>query len=324
MKNSTINPPPPTLDGLIWRPITRDDLADLVALAKACYLSDGGIHAMFEPDEIISRFFPDEPGAAIGALNADGQLVACNTVTVSGDSSTQRATIVGHVRPDMRGRGFGTYLMRWSQVQAQNLLAGSAAEQQLLKIRTESLTESAHHLYLAHGFQSAFEALVMEWDLHMPLPYRPLPPDVTITYWQPDLADQFFQAYDAAFRERPGFPGYSADQWITGVTENDHKPEWSLLAYVDGVPVGFVIGNIDLTLDPPGGHIYQMGVVPAQRRRGLGSALLVETMRRMQLTGAVSARLEVHVDNPGATQTYAELGFVTIGRRAGYERIVEQ
>ena len=120
MKNSTINPPPPTLDGLIWRPITRDDLTELVALAKACYLSDGGIHAMFEPDEIISRFFPDEPGAAIGALNADGQLVACNTVTVSGDLSTLRATIVGHVRPDMRGRGFGTYLMRWSQVQARD------------------------------------------------------------------------------------------------------------------------------------------------------------------------------------------------------------
>jgi len=324
VNNSTINPPPPSLDGLIWRPITRDELTELVDLAKTCYLSDGGIHSMFEPDEIISRFFPDEPGAAIGALNADGQLVACNTVTVSGDSSTRRAMIVGHVRPDMRGRGFGTYLMRWSQVQAQNLLAGVTTDQQVLKIRTESLTESAHHLYLAHGFQSVFESLVMEWNLHLPLPDLPLPPDVTITYWQPDLADQFFQAYDAAFRERPGFPGYSADQWITGVTENDHKPEWSLLAYVDGVPVGFVIGNIDLTIDPPGGHIGQIGVVPAQRRRGLGSALLVETMRRMQVAGAVSARLEVHVDNPGAIQTYADLGFVTIGRRARYERIVEQ
>lgn len=323
MDNSIISPLPPSLDGLSWRPITRDDLTELVDLAGICYLSDGGIHSMFEPDEIISRFFPDEPGAAIGALNADGQLVACNAVTVSGDSSRLRATSVGHVHPDMRGRRCGTYLMRWSQVQAESLLAGAASDQQVLQIRTESLTESAHHLYLAHGFQSVFESLVMQWDLHLALPYRPLPPDATITYWQPDLADQFFQAYHAAFRERPGFPGYSADQWITGVTENDHKPEWSLLAYVDGVPVGFVIGNIDLTLDPPGGHIWQTGVIPAQRRRGLGSALLVETMRRMQVAGAVSARLEVHANNPGAMQTYADLGFVTIGRRARYERIVK-
>ena len=315
--------PPTSQDGLLWRPVTRDDQDALVDLAKTCYLSDGGIHFMFEPDEIISRFFPDEPCTSIGAWNRDGQLVACISVTVSGNSSKRWATIIGHVCPDMRARGFGTYLMRWSLEQAQNLLSGATASQRVLKIRTESLTESAHHLYLAHGFQSVFEALIMEWNLHLPLPDRALPPDVTMTSWQPDLAEKFFQAYHTAFQERPGFPGYSADQWITRVTDNDHKPEWSLLAYANGIPVGFVIGNIELTLDPPGGHIWQIGVVPAQRRRGVASALLVETMRRMQSAGVASARLEVHVNNPGAIQTYSDLGFVTIGRRALYERIME-
>jgi len=33
MNNSTINPAPPILDGLIWRPVTRDDLPKLVNLA---------------------------------------------------------------------------------------------------------------------------------------------------------------------------------------------------------------------------------------------------------------------------------------------------
>jgi mycothiol synthase len=324
MKNSTINPPPPSLDGLLWRPITRDDLAELVDLAKTCYLSDGGLQFMVEPEEIISRFFPDEPGAAIGALNADGQLVACNTVTVSGDSSTLRATIVGYVRPVMRGRGFGTYLMRWSQVQAESLLAGAAADQRVLQVNTESLTESAHRLYLAHGFQHVFESLVMRRDLDMPLPDQRLPDGVTLTAWQPVVAEEFYRAYHAAFRGRPGFPGWSAAEWIARVTENDHIPEWSLLARAGGVPLGFVIGNTDLTTDPPGGFVWQIGVVPAARRRGLGSALLVETMRRMRAAGAPWADLTVHTNNPGAIQTYAELGFVTIGRRARYERIVKQ
>jgi ribosomal protein S18 acetylase RimI-like enzyme len=44
----------------------------------------------------------------------------------------------------------------------------------------------------------------------------------------------------------------------------------------------------------------------------------------MQAAGAVTARLEVHVNNPGAIQAYTDLGFVTIGRRARYERIVEE
>lgn len=200
LTTSFINPPPPNLDGLIWRPITRDDLTELVELAGMCYLSDGGLHFLFEPDEIISQFFPDEPGAAIGALNADGQLVACNAINLSGDSRSLRATIVGYVRPDMRGRGFGAYLMRWSQMQAESLLAGAAADQRVLRICTESLTETANRLYGAHGFKQVMEELVMRRDPDMPLPDRALPPDVTVTSWQPDLADQFFQAYDSAFR----------------------------------------------------------------------------------------------------------------------------
>ena len=51
---------------------------------------------------------------------------------------------------------------------------------------------------------------------------------------------------------------------------------------------------------------------------------MAETMRRMQAAGAVSVQLTVSVNNPGAIQTYAQLGFVTIGRRARYERTVER
>lgn len=320
MKISTINPPPPSLDGLIWRPITRDDLAQLVDLAVICYLSDGGLHFLFEPDNITSRFFPDASGAAIGAFAADEQLVACNTVYISSDSGTRRATIVGHVRPDLRGRGIGTYLMRWSHVQAQSMLAGADADQWVLQVNTESLTETASRLYLAHGFQHVFESLVMRRDLHLPLPDRPLPPDVTITSWQPDLADQFFQAYDASFRERPGFPGWTAAEWVDSWTNDNFRPEWSLLARAGDVPLGFLTGSAN----PPHGFVVQVGVIPTQRRRGLGSGLMVETMRRMQAAGAASIQLTVNVNNPGAIQTYAELGFVTIGRRARYERIMGQ
>jgi ribosomal protein S18 acetylase RimI-like enzyme len=191
-------------------------------------------------------------------------------------------------------------------------------------VSTESLTEPADRLYQAHGFERVFDELVMRRDLQLPLPVRALPPDVTITSWRPDLAEQFFLAYDAAFHDRPGFPGWSAAEWIARVTENDLILEWSLLARAGGLPLGFVIGNIDLTTDPPGGYVWQIGVIPAQRRRGLASALLVETMRRMQAAGATSTQLTVHINNPGAIQAYARLGFATIGRRARYERIAEQ
>jgi mycothiol synthase len=324
MENATINPSPPNLAGLIWRTISRNDLAALVELAHTCLLIDGGLSFLFEPDTLLSRYFPDVPGRGIGAFAPDERLVACATVYISGDSGTQRATTVGQVRPDLRNQGIGTYLMRWSQVQAQALLAGAATNPGVLQVSTESLTEPAHKLYHAHGFEKVFEELVMRRDLVLPVPDRALPRSVTITSWQPELAEQFYQAYHAAFRERPGFPGWSAAEWIAQVTDNDLIPEWTLLARAGGVPLGFVIGNIDLTTVPPGGFVWQIGVIPAQRRRGLGSALMVETMRRMQAEGAAWVQLAVHTNNPGAIETYSQLGFITIGRRARYERIAEQ
>jgi mycothiol synthase len=324
IENVTINPAPPNLAGSVWRPIGRDDLAAIVDLARVCLLADGGLPFLFEPDTLQGRFFPDTPGAGIGAFAPDQRLGACATVHLEGDESTQRATLVGYVRPDLRRRGIGTYLMRWSQAQALALYTAAAVDQRLLRVATESLTEPAHRLYLAQGFEAVFDELVMRRDLHQPLPDQPLPDGVTLTAWQPEVAEQFFQAYHTAFRERPGFPGWSAAEWISHVTENDLVPEWSLLARAGDVPLGFIIGNIDLTGRPPGGYVWQIGVVPTARRRGLASALMVETLRLMQAAGAPCADLTVHLNNPGAIQAYAGLGFVTIGHRARYERIAEQ
>lgn len=320
MENASHIPVPPNF---VWRPIGLNDLEAIIELSQRCYAVDGGVGFLFVPGTIKSRFLPDEPKTGIGAYASDGSLAACASVSINGDPGRQRARMVGQVRPDVRGRGIGTSLMQWSQEQARALLPKAAKPPGVMEIATESLTEPAHRLYLAHGFACVFEELVMERDLHQPLPDRPLPQDVTITHWQPDLAGQFFQAYQTSFRERPGFPGYHAAEWIAQVTEDDHKPEWSLLARVAGEPVGFVIGNIDLTKDPPGGYIWQIGVIPTQRRRGLASALLVETMRRIQEAGVSSALLTVHLNNPGAIQAYSGLGFMTVGRRARYERVLE-
>jgi ribosomal protein S18 acetylase RimI-like enzyme len=302
MENSIINPAPPSEAGLIWRPITLDDLAALVELAEECRLADGaadgGLAFMNEPDNLGERYFPDVPGAAIGAFAADEHLAACTTVHLAHESGTERAIIIGQVRPEWRNRGIGAYLMRWSQVQAQALFTPATVDKRLLQVSTESLTDSANRLYQAHGFEPVMEELVMRRDLHLPLPDRPLPPEVSVTSWQPNLTDQFFQAYQASFRDRPGFPGWSVAEWIgRRIDDENARPEWSLLARTGDVPVGFLTA---------------------------GTALMVETMRRMRAAGESATQLTVNVNNPGAIQAYVQLGFATVGRRARYERIAER
>ena len=215
MNQESISPEPPRLPGLTWRPVTRDDLTALVALALECQSAGGGLAFLNEPDSLLERFFPDAPGAVIGAFDADGRLVACASVHLVRNADTERAMIAGLVRPELCRRGLGAYLMLWSQAQARALFTAGSASKRRLRIATEGLTEPARRLYRSNGFESIFEELVMRRDLRQPLPAGPLPPDVTITTWQMDVADLFFQAYETAFRERPGFPGYTATQWIS-------------------------------------------------------------------------------------------------------------
>ncbi len=225
--------------------------------------------------------------------------------------------MVGHVRPDLRNQRLGAYLMEWGKARADGLLDGSTGER-VLKIRTESHTDSARNLYHAHDFELEMEELVMRRDLHLLLPDCQLAPGLTIVTWDVTLAGQFFQAYQAAFSERPGFPGWTAAEWVSNFTDDDNnfRPDWSLLAQAGDTPLGFLMASAN----PPHGFVMQVGVVPSARRRGICSALIVETMQRMQGAGAVSTQLLVNINNPGAMRTYEALGFVVVGRRAYFER----
>ncbi len=87
-----------------------------------------------------------------------------------------------------------------------------------------------------------------------------------------------------------------------------------LLAELDGRVVGYsgaqLIGNEV--------HLTNMAVSPGERRRGIGSALLVETARRGMELGARWLTLEVRESNLSARSFYRRFGFEEIGLRRGY------
>ena len=150
-----------------------------------------------------------------------------------------------------------------------------------------------------------------------PLPPAVWPAGVSVLEWSSATAGRFHAVYEAAFRERPGFPGWPADQWIAGTAEEDgFRPRWSLLAVraaADGLGPGTDLGFVTAAE----GWIDQVGVAPGARLAGVGTALIRESLTRMAADGHHDVWLNVNVDNPAAA-LYRRLGFAHRGRRARF------
>ena len=301
-------PAPPAIAGVSWRTLQPNDQDAITALSAACQATDGG-QAL-----IAANLYLREAGATIGAFDTHGRLIACAAVWLEQTPQEQPANILGQVYPDQRGHGIGTFLMSWSITQAHALLSAWPDDRpRVLRLTTEALTPVAERLYQRFGFKQQFAEDVMRRDLQLELPDAPFPSGVALAEWTPALAGQFFEAYQAAFRERPGFPGWSAEQWIEWATGDDgFHPQMSLLARDGEHPVGFIVCD--------DAWIVQVGTHPAWRGRGLGAALVVEALRRFKTAGAEHVTLDVNANNPSAARMYAWLGFEIVGRRARYVR----
>lgn len=67
-------------------------------------------------------------------------------------------------------------------------------------------------------------------------------------------------------------------------------------------------------------EVLTIAVAGAERRRGIGAAVLADGLEDASRRGAQTVFLEVAVDNAAALALYRAAGFVEIGGRSGYYR----
>lgn len=309
------------LRALTWRSLGPHDIGPLAQLVARCARYDGG-----SPDTATESFAERcylSPGKQTwAAFDAEGRIVAAaaarpTTPAAAGPASgggpapagpdERRLDAVGQVDPAWRGRGLGGALLDWSFSQA-----GDAT---VVRILTEAVTPGAERLYARHGLTRVFAEDVMRRELTDPLRARANPAGSRFEPWTDPAVPDFFAAYHAAFADRPGYPGWTLQQWVDWTVDEDFRADITQLARTSvGEPVGFVTCTSD--------WIIQLGVAPSWRGRGLGAALLSGTLSAMRADGGERCYLDVSVDNPRAAQLYRRLGFVVTGRRGRYERQV--
>jgi len=285
---------------LSWRPLAESDLEAVTNLALACLSADGGQPFAASPGFVRQRYLS---GAESQAAWHGARLVCASSLRLPMEAPAAAVT-TGLVHPQWRRRGLGGSAFDW---------AAGRARGTGLRAETEALNDGAHALYLARGLSQVFAEDVMQLPAHATLPAGHPPGGLDLLQWGEADPARFYAVYVAAFRDRPGFPGWPQERWIEWISEDeDFRPEWTLLARLAASDVGFVAGEAS-------GWIAQMGVVPPARGHGIGALLIAEAVRRMRSAGETTITLNVNINNPHAAALYARLGFVRVGRRARYQ-----
>ena len=184
-------------------------------------------------------------------------------------------------------------------------------------ITCENLTDEIIASYADKGFTLVFAEKVMRYDLSRTLPQ--VAPRSTITYlpWNEQNVHAFFTVYQAAFRDRPGFPGWSEEEWVHWVSDDPtFRPDLSFLAMVEEQPAGFVT-NAE---DGANGYLIQIGVHPQWRGQKLGAALMVHALQSWREDKKEAVILHVNHNNPAAIHLYEQLGFVVVRERGKFRR----
>jgi len=167
---------------------------------------------------------------------------------------------------------------------------------------------------LQHGV-TYFKRFRMEADLLMAFPSVPdLSPAYTWLPWHEELLEQHARAKQQSFdKEIDGviFPNLgSYEGCLRLMRDIQRRPGFcagaTWLIVRDGVPCGTVQGISDRL---GAGVIQNLGVIPSERGRGLGAALMHKAMIGFRQAGLGRAALEVTAQNDAAIRLYRRLGF---------------
>jgi len=160
-----------------------------------------------------------------------------------------------------------------------------------------------------------FKRFRMEIDLVAPLPPIPeLGSDFRWIPWDDELLETHAQLKQSCFTDEIDgvvFPNLVCREGCIRLMREirskwGFRPEatW-LLAYR-----GATIGTIQGISERGGiGAIQNVGVIPAHRGHGLGTALVLKSLHAFRGAGLAIGRLEVTADNVAAVRLYRRLGF---------------
>lgn len=332
----------PTIEGqgkFFWSEYTRTDIHDVHALFQELNYADDDDH--IETIQDLERQF-DDPwlDARTGARvirDAFGKLRALVRVFVNPKPMHENVAVVAcDIAPDARGQGLEQEMLEWGEDNAVPRLARAAAfapdADISAVIRVNALATGIRKTKLCeeNGYRQARAFHKMQRDLRVPIPENALPQGLELRVYDAALDEKMYHAYTEAFADHWGFQGIPLAEWQPFVMGVSTVRRDLTFVVMNGAEVAAFCINCERVaenerLNIRRGWTTKLGTRRAWRKRGLGTFLLAESMRRFRAEGFDYVGLGVDADNgTGALALYERLGYRAYKTRLVFEKRVAQ
>ena len=247
--------------------------------------------------------------------DAENQLVALGRLWMPPADQVIDGFLGFRVHPTARGKDLEKQIIAWGEGRMREIQQERGV---LMKLRSSSRADQFERIALLErsGFRAERYFFTMERSLSQPIPEPQLPEGFLLRQVQGEQDIQaWVEMYNQAFIDHWNHRELTVERMRHELKNPYYKPELDLIATAtDGTFASLCHCRINPEDNKRNGRheglIISLGTRRGFRHRGLGRAMLLAGMQRLQTAGVEIAKLGVDVENPtGALRLYESVGF---------------
>jgi mycothiol synthase len=283
---------------------TVDDAEAVTEVISACELAESG-RTETTVELLMGDWRGIEPSQEALVVTApDGSVAAYADVL---NRSFVSVSVYGYVHPEHRGRGVGSYLIRWGEEWTRERM-GRAPSGTRVVVQHYIITSNApaRRLLETFGYSAVRGYYRMSVELEQAPPPPAWPEGIRVRAFVPGHDEHAaYQAVEEAFRDLWGRPRGTFERFVGFTRQEGFDPRLWFLAESDGEIAGACLCKIVAGR----GEVDVVAVRHPWRKRGLGLALLHNACAEFYRRGVREVGLSVDAESTtGAPRLYGRAG----------------